>query len=253
MGLFDGISSIFTPVGQPAEQTQATVNGPQQPDLATRWKSWASKPENAAALMQTGIAMLQPLQVGQNTLGSIASSVGQGFEARDRVLANENDMAQQALVNKQNEAKLADMQANSASDRKYKKELGLSTLMNGAKSKGKTPLTSGESYQAFFQKMALANQNSITPLNPQELKAQVDTQWTGMQAMPGAGGASTNLAPDGAPAYQGADVGSPLPQGTPRPDIVAKVQALQAKKVPSDTIAAALVKMGLDPGTYMGN
>ena len=85
MNLFQGVLDKLTPVGQPAEQTQATVNGPQQPDLATRWRNWASKPENSAALMQTGISLLQPLQLGQNTLGAIGSAIGSGAELRDQV------------------------------------------------------------------------------------------------------------------------------------------------------------------------
>lgn len=69
-------------------QQQPTRQQQGGPGLAEKWRGWMQKPENAALLMQAGIAMLQPMQIGQSTAGAIASSVGQGFEARDRVRAN---------------------------------------------------------------------------------------------------------------------------------------------------------------------
>lgn len=72
-----------------AIEPQASVQTQNKPGLAERWRGWMSKPENAALLMQSGIAMLQPLQLGQSTAGAIASSIGQGFEARDRVRAGQ--------------------------------------------------------------------------------------------------------------------------------------------------------------------
>lgn len=79
-------------------QQQPTRQQQGGPGLAEKWRGWMQKPENAALLMQAGIAMLQPMQIGQSTAGAIASSIGQGFEARDRV--RQNTAASQANAQK---------------------------------------------------------------------------------------------------------------------------------------------------------
>lgn len=85
---------------------QTAPQNPAGPGLAERWKSWMQKPENAAMLMQSGIAMLQPLQLGQSTAGAIASSVGEGFQARDRVRANAAANQLQVLENQQKQQQI---------------------------------------------------------------------------------------------------------------------------------------------------
>lgn len=89
-----------------AVQPQAPAANPAGPGLAERWRGWMSKPENAALLMQSGIAMLQPMQLGQSTAGAIASSVGEGFQARDRVRANAAATAQQGTENTQKQQQI---------------------------------------------------------------------------------------------------------------------------------------------------
>lgn len=84
----------------PSKVVERSEPNPAGPGLAERWRGWMSKPENAALLMQTGIAMLQPQQLGETTLGNTAKAVGEGFQARDRVrqnaTANQNSVLKQS-------------------------------------------------------------------------------------------------------------------------------------------------------------
>lgn len=114
MGLFP--SSI--------EQQAPAAANPAGPGLAERWRGWMSKPENAAMLMQSGIAMLQPLQLGQSTAGAIASSVGEGFQARDRVRAGNAAASEKAtrIAMDQRELDLREKEGSAKAD--YYKRLG---------------------------------------------------------------------------------------------------------------------------------
>lgn len=74
------------------EQAQGgMVNGVATPaaggQLADEWRSFASAPEGRAALIQAGIAMLQPRSPGQTALGQVANAVGQGGEAAQNVVS----------------------------------------------------------------------------------------------------------------------------------------------------------------------
>lgn len=54
-------------------------------DLAGGWRDWINRPNNQAALMQFGIAMMQPIGIGETPLSHAASAVGSGGEAAARV------------------------------------------------------------------------------------------------------------------------------------------------------------------------
>lgn len=54
------------------------------PGLFDRWKEWLGAPQNRAALLQTGLSLMQPVQPGQSQFGHIASSIGQGLGAAGR-------------------------------------------------------------------------------------------------------------------------------------------------------------------------
>ena len=56
-----------------------------QPDYAGAWKSWITNPENRASMMQMGIALMQPIGLGQTPIGHFGQALGQGGEAADRV------------------------------------------------------------------------------------------------------------------------------------------------------------------------
>lgn len=67
-------------------------------DLANQWRSFASSPEGGAALMQAGIAMLQPRPVGQSRLGQLGNAVAYGGEAAQNVTSQrEKELDQQSL------------------------------------------------------------------------------------------------------------------------------------------------------------
>lgn len=53
------------------------------------WDAWTSRPENNAALLQFGLAMLQPRAAGQSGIGSVANAIGQGAEASERNIASQ--------------------------------------------------------------------------------------------------------------------------------------------------------------------
>lgn len=54
------------------------------PGLFDKWKDWLGAPQNRAALLQTGLSLMQPVQMGQSQFGHIASSIGQGLGAAGR-------------------------------------------------------------------------------------------------------------------------------------------------------------------------
>lgn len=64
--------------------------------LRKAWDAWTNRPENNAALLQFGLAMLQPRAPGQSGVGQFANAVGQGAEASDRNVASQEAAAKQA-------------------------------------------------------------------------------------------------------------------------------------------------------------
>lgn len=88
------------PAPQPVMPT-ADVGGALLPDVAPGgWKAWVSRPENRAALVQAGIQMLQPLGIGETPLSRAGTSIGAGMQARDRVIAGQDERAQQATADR---------------------------------------------------------------------------------------------------------------------------------------------------------
>lgn len=64
-------------------------------DLAGQWRQWIDDPGNKAALMQFGIALSQPVGLGQNTMGHIGGALGQAGAASDRISEEERAAAEQ--------------------------------------------------------------------------------------------------------------------------------------------------------------
>lgn len=87
--------------GLDPEDTEESPAGPQdtqssdqsKPGLRKAWDAWTSRPENNAALLQFGLAMLQPRAPGQSGVGQFANAVGQGAEASDRNLTTQRTEA----------------------------------------------------------------------------------------------------------------------------------------------------------------
>ena len=69
------------------------------PGLFDKWRSWLGSPENRNAMLQTGLALMQPLQPGQSQFSHIASSIGEGLGAAGRTEARmrEEQIAQDKL------------------------------------------------------------------------------------------------------------------------------------------------------------
>lgn len=74
--------------------------------LRAAWDGWTSRPENNAALLQFGLAMLQPRAPGQSGVGQFANAVGQGAEASDRNIATQQaaETQQSNIESKKSEA-----------------------------------------------------------------------------------------------------------------------------------------------------
>jgi hypothetical protein len=68
----------------PAGPQDTQSSDQSKPGLRAAWDAWTSRPENNAALLQFGLAMLQPRSPGQSGVGQFANAVGQGAEASDR-------------------------------------------------------------------------------------------------------------------------------------------------------------------------
>lgn len=60
-----------------------------KPGLRKAWDAWTSRPENNAALLQFGIAMLQPRSPGQSAIGQFANSIGEAGQASERNVAGQ--------------------------------------------------------------------------------------------------------------------------------------------------------------------
>lgn len=75
----------YNPEGQTPESASPT-GGVAQKSLLEKWGDWIDQPSNRAALMQFGIAMLQPVKGGEGgLLGHAANSLGEAGEAAGRV------------------------------------------------------------------------------------------------------------------------------------------------------------------------
>jgi hypothetical protein len=98
---------------QPPEQSPGPDTGAgQQNSVFDRWNSWIDKPGNRAAMMQFGIAMLQPMQPGESLLSHGANALGYAGEAENRV-EQEAELRQQ----RESQEELRGAQANLAGAR----------------------------------------------------------------------------------------------------------------------------------------
>src|SRR5687767_8078282 len=79
-------------------------------------QSWFAQPQNKAALLQFGLALMQPPQWGQGPGAQIASAIGEGAEAQQRNVAGRAAAAQSAqeLAIKQQEADASSVRARNS-------------------------------------------------------------------------------------------------------------------------------------------
>jgi hypothetical protein len=78
-----------------------------KPGLQGAWNKWTSNPANNAALLQFGLAMLQPRSPGQSGVGQFANSIAAGGEAAGRVTANQKAEDAADLTEEATRAKMA--------------------------------------------------------------------------------------------------------------------------------------------------
>lgn len=72
-----------------AAPTTAATDASKTP-IHDAWQAWSSSPANNAALLQFGIAMLQPRSPGQTGIGAAANAVAEGGGAAGRVITAQN-------------------------------------------------------------------------------------------------------------------------------------------------------------------
>ena len=118
--------------------TNPSASAPNPAGLADQWREWLRKPQNSSMLLQSGIAMLQPMGLGQTTMGAIGNAVGSGMEAHDAVIQKQRDAAQLATQNEQKSAEIANQQqvAQTGADRvkaetPYWASMGMGSLLRG--------------------------------------------------------------------------------------------------------------------------
>jgi hypothetical protein len=102
------------PPPQAAPQPGPDDTGGTPDDLGSQWSQWVGKPANRAALMQFGIAMLQPVQQGETGTSHFANAIGSGGEAASDV--NKQAIAKEAADSSQQlkaeQAELAGVKAS---------------------------------------------------------------------------------------------------------------------------------------------
>lgn len=99
-----------------APSTQATDAS--KTPIHDAWNAWTSSPANNAALLQFGIAMLQPRAPGQSGIGAAANAVAEGGGAAGRVVANQNAEDLAASTEEDRKATTAAKTSNAASTAK---------------------------------------------------------------------------------------------------------------------------------------
>lgn len=102
----------------PAGPQDSASSDQSKSGLRQAWDAWTSRPENNAALLQTGIALLQPRAPGQSGIGAFANAIGEGAQASERNVASqraEEDAASNRSV-KEREAGSREVTAQAYAD-----------------------------------------------------------------------------------------------------------------------------------------
>lgn len=69
----------------PPPDTAPSVEPGEQKDIAGQWREFLGNPSNRAAMIQFGLQLTQPLDLGQNTMGAIGQALGGAGEAAGRM------------------------------------------------------------------------------------------------------------------------------------------------------------------------
>lgn len=120
------------------------------PGLVDRWRAWVQQPQNRTALLQTGLALMQPLSLGQSPIGHIADAIGQGGEARDRYITGGQEQAKEA------ETRMMDQKKFGLEERQVAAQEKNIASQVTERAKG------GKSLRDFYAKEAFRDENSLT-------------------------------------------------------------------------------------------
>lgn len=207
-----------------AQDTQSSDQSKSK--LRAAWDAWTSRPENNAALIQTGIAMLQPRAPGQSGIGAFANAIGEGAAASDRNVATQRAEADAAANRefKSREAGAREVNANAYAQ----------AVKNMAEGKGKgSGLTIDMRKQMEFNKWVRAPSDplAVDPIvqalqkDFPEIKTKGDilankaAKARAYQIFAGAGGGDSEdgdvTSPDMSP--PGQTTATPAPQTSPSP------------------------------------
>lgn len=101
------------------DSTSSVPQGYSGGDLTSGWNDWINKPNNRAALAQFGIAMLQPMGMGEGTLSHFANAAGAAGEASQNVTkeAQQQEKLDTDTTARLTTANAAETRANAAQDR----------------------------------------------------------------------------------------------------------------------------------------
>ena len=172
--------------------------------LQQDWKTWLSRPENRAGLIQAGIALMQPLQMGQSPIGQVGQAIGQGVEAKSRYetaveeKAREQQKLSMAMLDwaEQKKQRRED-RAGQAEDRALRRQ-GLSAMIKlreaQARKADRGPssaagVASPSAKAKFYSEFSLNFKDPLNP-TPEELQT-LNRAWDNAQQLAGGGGAAS--------------------------------------------------------------
>ena len=183
----------------------------QQGGLFDRWNSWIDRPGNRAAMMQFGIAMLQPMQPGENWLSHGANALGYGGEAEARVAQQQQheDLLESQARLRESQAGAAQTRAEAAQTAAAAREQSAGfTLERVGMAQQQRGLQNLFSAQAGYQKAKSDyEKQELDPLNPSksgqpfpDFETWMHSTYPGIDPRTGAGiGVGQGGAPSGAP------------------------------------------------------
>lgn len=127
--------------------------------LRKAWDAYTSRPENNAALLQFGIAMMQPRAPGQSGIGSVANAIGEGAQASERNVAVQRAEEEATSKRSMEEAKTAATTSNAESTRMNATAYG--RQVDNSLPGGKTALSGMLRQQADFRKWLAKPEDNI--------------------------------------------------------------------------------------------
>lgn len=181
---FDPVAAQDSPSVMP--QSQQQPQRAPEAGLAGQWGDWLAKPHNKAALMQFGIAMMQPMGFGETPLSKVGSSLGEAGEASQRVHKQETEDEAADTQNTLREARAgaAETRAGAATTRAQAAQATAEaagsraeTARMGLESKNEARgvIPAKDRVSLMIQAQKLYNED-LSPNKPKTLKEYLQTQ-----------------------------------------------------------------------------